>query len=262
MPADGSFRTDTPAATGLVRGTSYIVILGSAGTCGATGDQPCIASMILLTDRNGHVGRVDVTPNGSSAAVPLSRAGDAAAASNSTATAAHIDPTALANLESVAHVRSDPTAARTTEQDARAIAATLVTLAAAAATPVDGATVGSLVQPPAEAVSAPPAPAVPPTRSTGDHTDGPGHGNSGSAHPSAPAAPAPDKHADSAAPPKVAAPPHADTGTASSAPSAPNSTPASSPAPPSTSVDSRKPDTSAKAAAKAATADNSGSSNN
>src|SRR6266851_6984119 len=50
MPPGGSFQTDTPVATGLVRGTSYVVVVGDASA----------TSVILLTDRDGHVGRVDV----------------------------------------------------------------------------------------------------------------------------------------------------------------------------------------------------------
>ena len=130
MPEGGSFRTDTPAATGLVRGTSYVVIVGSASTCGPAGDQPCVASMILLTDRNGHVGRVDVAANDSSAtAVQLSRAGAVAAASSRTVTASNVDPDALAQLEGVAHVRNDTAASITAEHQVRAIAATLTPVA-------------------------------------------------------------------------------------------------------------------------------------
>src|SRR3981189_2250255 len=50
MQPGGTFRTDTPVATGLVRGTSYVVVVGDASA----------TSVILLTDRDGHVGRVDV----------------------------------------------------------------------------------------------------------------------------------------------------------------------------------------------------------
>src|SRR5712691_3208604 len=59
MPPGGSFQTDTPVATGLVRGTSYVVVVGDAAgagqattsasqsstptgsSCGPTGDRSC-----------------------------------------------------------------------------------------------------------------------------------------------------------------------------------------------------------------------------
>jgi hypothetical protein len=82
--------------------------------------------MILLTDRNGHVGRVDVQAHDSSAPpVQLASAGAAAASSSQVAAAVRVEPAALAHLESVAHVRGDQHASLTTELDARAIATTL-----------------------------------------------------------------------------------------------------------------------------------------
>jgi hypothetical protein len=107
-----------------VRGTSYIVIVAPA----SVDDQASApTSIVLLTDRNGHVGRVDVAATGSTAlAVPLSNAGDAATSGARDTTAASLDPSSLAQLEAVAHVRNDRTASRTTEQQARAIAAKLV----------------------------------------------------------------------------------------------------------------------------------------
>src|SRR5258706_11642671 len=80
MAPGGSFQTDTPAATGLVRGTSYVVVVGdnsstppaaslssaqTPSSCGLSGDTSCATSVILLTDRDGHVGRVDVAPSAS-----------------------------------------------------------------------------------------------------------------------------------------------------------------------------------------------------
>src|SRR5205823_1274742 len=112
MPAGGSFRTDTSAATGLVRGTSYIVIVGP----GALDDQapdPTTrpTSLVLLTDRNGHVGRVDVAASGSTALpVRLANAGDAATSAARNTTAAALDPSSLAELEGVAHVQNDESA--------------------------------------------------------------------------------------------------------------------------------------------------------
>ena len=112
MPPGGTFQTDTPVATGLVRGTSYVVVVGEGPgasqpsspvqtvlTCGPSGDRSCATSVILLTDRDGHVGRVDVAAAGSGAAadgsaapapVRLARAGDAAASDAGQTTAAHL----------------------------------------------------------------------------------------------------------------------------------------------------------------------------
>src|SRR5260370_40640938 len=36
MPPGGTFQTDTPAATGLVRGTSYVVVVGDSSAAGAS----------------------------------------------------------------------------------------------------------------------------------------------------------------------------------------------------------------------------------
>jgi hypothetical protein len=58
--------------------------------------------------------------------VQLANAGDAATSGPRSTTAASLDPSSLAQLEAVAHVRNDQTASRTTEQHARAIAAKLV----------------------------------------------------------------------------------------------------------------------------------------
>src|SRR5438105_368260 len=83
MPPGGSFQTDTPVATGLVRGTSYVVVVGDGSgssaapashtgfTCGLSADRSCATSVILLTDRDGHVGGVDVAADGSVAAAAV-----------------------------------------------------------------------------------------------------------------------------------------------------------------------------------------------
>ena len=51
LPQGGSSRTDTPDAAGLVRGTSYVVSVGADAS-----------TLVLLTDRDGHVGHVQVVP--------------------------------------------------------------------------------------------------------------------------------------------------------------------------------------------------------
>src|SRR5713101_2807871 len=60
MQPGGTFRTDTPVATGLVRGTSYVVVVGEASA----------TSVILLTDRDGHVGRLDVATGAAGSGTP------------------------------------------------------------------------------------------------------------------------------------------------------------------------------------------------
>jgi hypothetical protein len=159
MGPDGSFRTDTPAATGLVRGTSYIVIVGSDATCGASGDQACTTSMILLTDRNGHVGRVDVAPTGSpSAGVQLTSAGRAVASTNAIAVDTQLDAATVAQLEAVANARDDLAASIAAEQSARAVAAALAPLLLAATSTDFGLPVVVLPLPTPVPTAVPPSP--------------------------------------------------------------------------------------------------------
>src|SRR6266851_9950769 len=150
MPPGGTFQTDTPVATGLVRGTSYVVVVGEGPgasqpsspvqmvlTCGPNGDRSCATSVILLTDRDGHVGRVDVAAAGSGAAadgsaapapVRLARAGDAAASDAGQTTAAHLAAAHLEALEAGANARQLPDAARDAEHHAHVVAAALARL--------------------------------------------------------------------------------------------------------------------------------------
>lgn len=94
LPPGGSFRTDTPDAAGLVRGTSYVVNVGSAGS-----------TLVLLTDRDGHVGRVQVVPAQVDNVVDLVRAGDVGSTSHAswrqsqTTSASHLNADTLATLE-------------------------------------------------------------------------------------------------------------------------------------------------------------------
>jgi hypothetical protein len=145
MPPGGSFQTDTPAATGLVRGTSYVVVVGDAApsgagqpaagaspsgprfSCGPSGDRSCATSVILLTDRDGHVGRVDVAAAGApvALAVRLAKAGDAAASDAGQTAAAHLALAHLQALEAAANARALPDAARDTDHHAHVVAAAL-----------------------------------------------------------------------------------------------------------------------------------------
>src|SRR5438128_51001 len=94
MPPGGSFQTDSPVATGLVRGTSYVVVVGDASA----------TSVILLTDRDGHVGHVDVVSSDPSLApAALAGAGQAAAAGARSVVAAQVDQTAVQGLEAAAN---------------------------------------------------------------------------------------------------------------------------------------------------------------
>src|SRR5437667_5035543 len=117
MPPGGSFQTDTPVATGLVRGTSYVVVVGDASA----------TSVILLTDRDGHVGRVDVAAGGPAAAAPvrLTRAGDAAVSDGAQTSSGHLATARLQALEAGANARALPDAARDAERHARIVAAAL-----------------------------------------------------------------------------------------------------------------------------------------
>jgi hypothetical protein len=99
LPPGGSFRTDTPDATGLVRGTSYVVSVG-------TDDSAPGTSMVLLTDRDGHVGHVQLVPSAPAitddtpvATVDLVQAGDVGAAFGLATATAHLEAAALARLE-------------------------------------------------------------------------------------------------------------------------------------------------------------------
>src|SRR5438105_4753318 len=119
LPPGGSFRTDTPEATGLVRGTSYVVSVGAgSGT-----------AMVLLTDRDGHIGHVQVVPShGPDAAAPptvdLVRAGDVGATSSSSLqapSASHVDGDALARLEQGARDLRDVDRARQAHEQAKQV---------------------------------------------------------------------------------------------------------------------------------------------
>src|ERR1051326_7561088 len=106
LPPDGSFRTDTPDATGLVRGTSYVVSVGDDAS-----------TLVLLTDRDGHVGHVQVVPAQAADVLDLVQAGDAGSASSvssaqpQTTVASHLPDDALAALEQAARDLHDASGA-------------------------------------------------------------------------------------------------------------------------------------------------------
>jgi hypothetical protein len=231
MGPDGSFQTDTPAASGLVRGTSYIVIVRQGAECGVDGDDGCVASIVLLTDRSGHVGRVDVSANAApGSVVELANAGAAATASSHGATAAQIAPEMLEQLEAAAHERDDPAAARITEGLARGVAETLAPLAAPVEIALDDvvpALVPSVLPlgvptpmagaptPVPTAAAPPPPPSAVSTLGASAAPTGPAAGGDGSAPPAG--GPAADAKAP---PPAAAAPPPAPAAPVAHAPSA------------------------------------------
>ncbi len=118
LPPGGSFETDTPSAIGLVRGTSYVVCVAPAGP---EVDAAVVSSLVLLTDRDGHVGHVQVTASGSSAVVDLTRAGDVGATVARTAAAAHLAPAALAEMEQSARDLHDGQSAQVSAVHARGV---------------------------------------------------------------------------------------------------------------------------------------------
>jgi hypothetical protein len=99
LPPGGNFETDTPTAVGLVRGTSYVVSVDPASP---DADAALVSSMVLLTDRDGHVGHVQVASSGSPDVVDLIQAGDVGATDGKSAAAAHLPAPALADMEDAA----------------------------------------------------------------------------------------------------------------------------------------------------------------
>src|SRR5579864_4814729 len=95
LPPGGNFETDTPSAIGLVRGTSYLVNVAQPPSDGSTP----VTSIVLVTDRDGHVGHVQLVAAASSAVVELSRAGDAGATAGQSAAAAQVSDQARADME-------------------------------------------------------------------------------------------------------------------------------------------------------------------
>src|SRR5579859_756992 len=130
LPPGGSFHTDTATMTGLVRGTSYIVVVGSVddqdtGAGSAITGVP--VSIILLTDRDGHVGHVDVTAPGSDVATArLVQAGAAATASAGMIAPWQVDETARLPLEAAANTRADIDGAMAAQEQALNVTAAAV----------------------------------------------------------------------------------------------------------------------------------------
>jgi hypothetical protein len=227
LPPGGSFRTDTPDATGLVRGTSYVVSVGSDTSSTAT-------SVVLLTDRDGHVGHVSLVPaSGSTAAtapVELVHAGDCGASSGQ---ASQLNHDSLARLEGAAQDLRDVGSARQAHEEVRQV----LRVAPPAAAPPAAAGPAERTEPVAEPtrVSAPsvPAPSKAEDRSeqSSGHEDKPverssgGAGSSSAAPARSAAQSAPAAAAAPAASPKPSTPPPA---TAKSTPAGSASAAASS----------------------------------
>jgi hypothetical protein len=120
LPPGGNFRTDTPEATGLVRGTSYVVSVG-ASPDDVTAD-PSATSIALLTDRDGHVGHVQMVFAGDpdpDEAMDLVEAGDVGAVTGPTCAAGRLDSASLATLESSARDLHDVGGGRQANELAR-----------------------------------------------------------------------------------------------------------------------------------------------
>ncbi len=164
LPPGGSFRTDTPDATGLVRGTSYAVSVD-------TDERTAGTSMVLLTDRDGHVGHVQLVPSAPvtgdlpAPTVDLVQAGDIGAAAGASTGAGHLDDDSLARLEIGARDLRDVEGAHEAHEVAKhVLRATAPTVAAA---PQTAASVASTSESPSPTPLAHPETPLPsPTPST------------------------------------------------------------------------------------------------
>jgi hypothetical protein len=162
LPPGGSFETDTPTAIGLVRGTSYLVNVSApvagasaadapasddevASTVTASDDQvpggslpaakpDVLSSIVLLTDRDGHVGHVQFSAAVEASATATTRlellqAGDVGTTSGRTAAASHLVPADLWSLERAAADLHDVGLARGAASNMRRVAASTAALA-------------------------------------------------------------------------------------------------------------------------------------
>jgi hypothetical protein len=121
LPPDGSFRTNTPDAIGLVRGTSYVVSVGAA--------SERATSIVLLTDLDGHVGQVNVVPArtglASESVVALARPGAVATTAGLSTASGSLSTTALTHLERSAHDLRDSSASHQASTQAQEVLRTL-----------------------------------------------------------------------------------------------------------------------------------------
>ncbi|HYY88467.1 MAG TPA: FecR family protein, partial [Chloroflexota bacterium] len=115
--AGGSFQTDTSTATGLVRGTTFVVAVDQPAS---EADQPT-TSLVLLEDPDGHVGRVDVAAHADLPMVELTRAGEVGVASVQTAAKARLGSPALQVLTTAARDPNDALAASQAAEHARSL---------------------------------------------------------------------------------------------------------------------------------------------
>jgi hypothetical protein len=153
LPPGGNYETDTPTAIGLVRGTSFAITVAPAnndGTSDSSSDAAAttdpsqlITSAVLLTDRDGHVGHVQVLPSNSAAVVDLTSAGDVAATAGSDAVSAHLAADTLADLEQAARDLHDPASAQRVTAHARGVGRALGRLFGPADPTTPAATVSS-----------------------------------------------------------------------------------------------------------------------
>src|SRR5207244_11595402 len=81
-----------------------------------------LTSIVLLTDRDGHVGRVDlVTPGSRSTVANLAKAGQVAATDGRSASSGHLSDAAEDQLANAARDLADPDAARQAEGKSREV---------------------------------------------------------------------------------------------------------------------------------------------
>jgi hypothetical protein len=124
MPPGGRFETDTPAATGLVRGTSFVVAVDQPNEVAddsSSNAVPPTTSVVLLADPDGRVGRVDLAPHAKVPVVELRQAGEVGAASGQAALKAQLGAPALRVLSGAAHDHNDGLAASQAAEHARSL---------------------------------------------------------------------------------------------------------------------------------------------
>jgi hypothetical protein len=118
------FQTNTPSATALVRGTTYVVTVGHLPPsppntppvpCAPTEVTTCVTSVILLADPDGRVGLVGVVSHGTAPTIELTAACEVAAVAARSARSV-LDPQTCADLQQSVLNLSDPAAAILTAQ--------------------------------------------------------------------------------------------------------------------------------------------------
>ena len=105
LPPGGSFSTDTPTAAAMVRGTSYVVAVAASDA------KHSVTSVVLLTDRDKHVGHIVVAPHAAIPPVHLDKPGEMAASSDASMAKVQASQPMLASLESSSSDLQAPTVA-------------------------------------------------------------------------------------------------------------------------------------------------------